>query len=382
GMDRYNNYQGAKARLTSAEQRLLDNVETVALDTIRAHVDVVRERRLVTLADENIIAHQEVLESIAERVAGGAGSKADEMQARGRVARAETTQISYIGALRTAEAEYLRMTGMVPGPLDDPEYMMETLPQSLEEVLEKTISTNPKIKIFQAEVEASKKDKNVTSATLYPTVDIEVSSRHTDRLDGSETYLQDNRAMLALSWNLFNGGSDYQYIQTANARVREAQENLRDTVDDLTRQVATAWAEYETSVNSIEKHLEALSYSMESRDMYLMQFNVGQRSLLDVLDSINEVFSNSVLLETSQSNRNFALYKFLALEGQLVQTMNVRKKAFDPEAKDEPTHDAMTEDEASAEEDAVEEVPVEDEMPAEAESEEEEEEFKWEPEEE
>ena len=329
GMDRYNDYQGSKARLESAEYRLMDNVETVGLDAIRAHIDIVRERKLVNLAEENIVAHQEVLESIAERVAGGAGSKADEMQARGRVARAETTLITYLGNLRTAEAEYLRVTGMTAGPLDDPEYAPEYVPTAMEGILDNTMENNPKIKIYTAEVEATEKDKNVTRSALYPDVDIEISSRHTNQLDGSDTFLRDNRAMLALSWNIFNGGTDYNDLQAANARINEAQENLQDATDDLTRQVATAWTDYETAINSIEKHLEALQYSMESRDMYMMQFNVGQRSLLDVLDSINEVFSNSVLLETAQSNRNFSIYKFLTLEGQLIKTLEVSEKAIE-----------------------------------------------------
>ena len=97
GFDRWSDYKREGARMTSAEGRLVDNVETVALDAIRAHVDVVRIRTLVALAGENITAHQRLLDSITERVEGGAGNKADEMQAKGRVARAETTLVNYIG---------------------------------------------------------------------------------------------------------------------------------------------------------------------------------------------------------------------------------------------------------------------------------------------
>ena len=324
GMDRYNDYKGSEARLTSAEYRLMDNVETVALDAIRAHVDVVRIRKLVTLAEENISAHMEVLESIAERVAGGAGSKADEMQARGRVARAETTHISYTGDLRTAIAQYFRVTGTEPGPLTDPEYHPEYIPETVDAIMERTMNNNPKIQLYKAEVEASDRDRKLSQATFYPNVDLEVSSRYTDHLDGSETYLQDNRAMVAFSWNIFNGTTDYHRSKTADERVKQSESDLQDIMDDTTRQVSAAWAEYETSVAQVDKHMEALEYSMESRDMYLMQFNVGQRSLLDVLDSINEVFSNSVLLETATSNRNFSLYKFLTLEGDLIKTLEVK----------------------------------------------------------
>lgn len=333
GMNRISDYQGSKARLTSAEYRLLDNVETVALDAIRAHVDVVRIRKLIKLAKDNVSSHQEVLSNIAERVAGGAGSLADEMQARGRVARAETTLITYSGDLLTAEAEYVRLTGNKPGVLGDPGFHPDYISDSMAPILEKTLEFNPKVKVYSAELEARLKDEGVTASSMLPTVDLQVSTRYTDHLDGSNTYLRDDRAMLALSWNLFSGGSDYNDVRAAKARIKEAQANLQDTIDVLTSQVASAWSEYETAKAQVEKHQEALQYSMESRDMYLMQFNVGQRSLLDVLDSINEVFSNSVLLETALSNRNFGLFKFLALEGQLVNTLEISEAAYDPDSQ-------------------------------------------------
>ncbi|MEF2232172.1 MAG: TolC family outer membrane protein [Pseudodesulfovibrio sp.] len=333
GMDRLSDYMGSKARLTSAEYRLLDNVETVALDAIRSHVDVVRLRRLVALAKDNVTAHQEVLESIAERVAGGAGSLADEMQARGRVARAETTLITYEGELRSSEAEYVRVVGMEPTALAELAFEQQLAPATLSPFMEAVLKDNPKVRVYQAEVEAKREDQGVTTSTMMPSVDIEVSSRYTDQFDGSSTYLRDDRAMLALSWNLFSGSSDYQRIKAAQARVQEAQANLQDTLDELGRQAATTWSEYQTSISQVGKHQEALQYSMESRDMYLMQFNVGQRSLLDVLDSINEVFSNSVQLETAISNRDFTIYKFLALEGNLVKTLEVAESAYDPSGR-------------------------------------------------
>ena len=43
GFGDVNTYKGAKRRLSSAEYRLHDNVESIALDAIRAHYDVVQE---------------------------------------------------------------------------------------------------------------------------------------------------------------------------------------------------------------------------------------------------------------------------------------------------------------------------------------------------
>lgn len=333
GMDRIYTYQGSEARLDSAEYRLRDNVENVGLSAIRAHHDVVRERRLLDLAQENVEKHRELLNSIEERVTAGATSRADETQAKSRLARAWTTLITYQGNLKTAEAEYKRATGKQPGVLADPGYRPSLLQGDMDVILEAAMKQNPKLQAGQADLEATKKDRKVTQSDFYPNVDIVVSSRNTDQLDGSDTYIQDNRAMLEMSWNLFSGGTDYNEAKAASARVKEAEADLQDTTDDLTRQVVTAWTEYETAVSQVENYERALGYSIETRDMYLIQFNVGQRSLLDVLDSINEVFSNSVQLETATQNRSFALYKLLTLQGSLIPTLEVADRTYDPEKK-------------------------------------------------
>jgi len=265
-------------------------------------------------------------------VQAGATSLADETQAKSRLARAFTTLITYKGNLRTAEADYTRVTGKAPGVLSTPQFHPEYV-EDMEKVLKRTMDNNPKIKTSKADLVASEKDEMVAESDFYPNVDVVVSSRNTDNLDGSDSYYQDNSAMLQMSWNLFSGGSDYSETKAAKARVGEAKSNLQDTTDDLIRQVVTAWTEYETAVSQVENYERALGYSIETRDMYLVQFNVGQRSLLDVLDSINEVFSNSVLLETAKTNRSFSLYKLVTLRGDLVHTLEVAEKTYDPESK-------------------------------------------------
>ncbi|WP_147820637.1 TolC family outer membrane protein [Salidesulfovibrio onnuriiensis] len=323
GMDRYNSYKGAGDRFESAKHRLEDNIETVALDAVRAHVDVLRNRKLKRMAEENVQSHKEVLNDILERVNVGAGNRADEMQARGRLARAESTVISYTSALESSEAAYVRATGTTPQNLEPVAYTPALLPDDVKKIVAVALEKNPKIKVRKADWNASQRDKNVTESDMYPEVDVVLSSRYTNDLDGAETYVKDNRAMLQFSWNLFNGGSDYNEIKSAGSRVQQAEAELMNETDDLIRQITSGWAEYEAAKGQVEKYEEALQYSIQSRDMYLIQFRVGQRSLLDVLDAINEVFSNMSQLETAKSNRAFSLYKLKTLQGELISTLEI-----------------------------------------------------------
>ena len=61
---------------------------------------------------------------------------------------------------------------------------------------------------------------------------------------------------------------------------------------------------------------------------------MAQRSLLDVLDSENEVFQSSSQLVTSSVNEQIAAYKLMALSGQLVDALGVDPALYkDPVAQ-------------------------------------------------
>ena len=305
GFGDVNTYKGAKRRLSSAEYRLHDNVESIALDAIRAHYDVVRERRLLELARKNIEDHKILLGAIAERVQGGATDRADETQANSRLSRAETTLISYQGKLRNAEADYIWATGVAPRQLLQPVYHEDFLLGDLEVILEDCETNNPKILAAMEDVDAV------------------ASSHYRSDVKHSGEYVRDHRGALEASWNLFNGMTDVRVTQVAKAREEEGYALFEKTALDVNRDVVAAWFDYQTAVKEVENYKRTLDFSRETNEMYMVQFNVGQRSLLDMLDSLNEVFNNSVLLETARMNRSYSLYKLLALQGRLVRALEV-----------------------------------------------------------
>ncbi len=65
-----------------------------------------------------------------------------------------------------------------------------------------------------------------------------------------------------------------------------------------------------------------------TRDMYAQQFVLGERSLLDLLDSENELFSSSLMLVTSSANEIAAAYRLLALDGELIDSLQISRNSF------------------------------------------------------
>ncbi len=300
-------YDSAKVRLSSAEYRLHDNVESIALDAIRAHYDVVRERRLLALAQKNIEDHKMLLGAIVERVQGGASDRADETQANSRLARAETTLISYQGKLRQAESDYIWATGVAPGVLETPVYHEEFLLGDLTAILEDSEANNPKILAAKEDAKALGYEVCVAQAKYYPRLDAVASTRYSDSLDDSGDYSYDHRGALEMTWNLFNGLSDVNNVKVAESRKKESYAFFDKAALDINRAVVAAWFDYQTAIKEVENYKRTLAFSKET-------------------NSLNEVFQNSVLLETALMNRSYSLYKLLALEGRLVKALEITYK--------------------------------------------------------
>ena len=157
-------------------------------------------------------------------------------------------------------------------------------------MLRQAVTTNPGFRAAVSNIRASRANVEVQRANYAPTVEFRANTGMDKNLLGvtGETY--SSAAQVLLNWNLFKGGAD-------EARIRQSHEQLYNATDlrdkacrDIRQQTAIAW-------NDIKKLKEQLGYleqhqlsTEKARDAYRQQFDIGQRSLLDVLNTENELF--------------------------------------------------------------------------------------------
>ena len=324
GLATNSRYDIGVTRLDSATSRLLDNAEAAVLDALLAHVEVYRQRRLVALSELNVKNHQDILGSQEERQRLGASSVADVTQTRARLSRAQASLVETRSALEIAIAQYKRLVGKDPVELEAP-YLPENPYPSLETVLSDSQTKNPKVKALQSDVETAKAQVQLDQSAYHPQLYLEVGPSYRWQVEDSETYSWGTGVMLRASWNLFNGFYDYYNIRGNNARMRQTREQLSSQTDTLAQETASTWSSLISAQEQSKFFEVAVDNSTKTRDAYLQQFNVGQRSLLDVLDSENELYSFSIQLVTSRLNEIAAQYRLKALGGELIMAMG-----FDP----------------------------------------------------
>lgn len=314
-----------KARMASAASEALDTAENYALEASRAYLNVLRREQLLQLAKETLYNHVRIYDQIKRRSESGLGTLASIQQAEGRLALAEVNVLAAENNLRDAQVNYERVIGS-PAP-ENLEPLFDSdlqIPATLEEALAAANENHPIVGVAQHDVEEAYAQRDAAKSAMYPRLDLEIERRWDDNLDGVEGDDEDLTAMLRLRYNLFNGGGDKARIRQTEYQIGEAQAIQRDSMRQIRQSLELSWNAYEILTRQIQHLQQHVASSEQTRDSYKKQFDIGQRSLLDLLDTENEVFSAKNQLAEAQLDQQIAKLRILNGMGVMLKAMDIQ----------------------------------------------------------
>lgn len=312
---------------------LLDAADNAALEAARAYLDVVRYRKLVVLAEENYVQHRSVYEQIQRKVQAGAGRRVDFEQAAGRLALAESNLITESANLHDVTARYQRLVGEMPPPeLPVPAPLNSDIPPSADAAQQQAQQRSPALAAAIENVRAAQSEAAGRKAAFSPRVDFRLRQDWDRNRDGIEGRRDDGVAEFVVNYNLFNGGSDV-------ARTRQFAERLNNSKDlrdkacrDLRQTVAIAYNDTRKITEQL-RYLDQHQTSIEkARDAYRKQFDIGQRTLLDLLDTENELFQARRAYANADADLAIAYARVQAGTGNMLPALQLKK----PETAEAP----------------------------------------------
>lgn len=343
----------AKADHTSRVRyyEMLDEAETKALEASEAYLSVQRHRELVKLAQDNLANHQRVHEHIGQRAERGVSNRADLQQIEGRLSLARSNLMTEVANLQSVTARYQRLVGQLPAAELQPyEVPAARVPGELGQVLSNVYANNPALYAAFENTEVTQAALRETKANRYPT--LELGLRHgtyknnnsfDNRTDPS-SYGDESIIELRARYNLYRGGSDRAAERAAWQRINQA-ESLRDKACVDLRQTATiAYGDVlnlSSRLPSLDSHRSASSAVLVA---YREQFDIGRRSLLDVLDSENEAFQAERAYTNGQYDLQIARLYTLHSMGELLNTLSLSSDAIPPleDLRATPAHDSAS----------------------------------------
>ena len=302
----------------------LIQVENKALEVSKAYTDVLRNRELYQLALSNLETHNRIYQQIRTASESGVGRQSDFSQISARLAKAEANRLSALDNLRTAEANYKNVVGeMPPEELIYPEPDNSLLPTSLADAIDQALKNNPAIDSARWDVEATDHYVNATKSNYYPELNFVVERSFDDNIDGREGSDEDLTAMLRLNYNLYNGGADKRAQRAALQQNIQASEIQRNTTREAELTARLAWASYEASLGSKTYLQQYVTATKESQVAYAQQFNLGRRTLLDVLDSENELFEARQDYVNADYDELYSEFRLFNSKGDLMRAMRI-----------------------------------------------------------
>ena len=315
---------------------LIDASETAALEAVRAYIDVVRSRELVELAKINYVEHRQTQEQLGKRAEAGVSRRVDLEQATGRLALAESNLLTEMNNLHDVSSRYLRIVGETPPartPAPGDKFGSAALPANVTEALVQAFAANPALHAAVENVRAAEGLVNSRKAPHYPRLDFKMLHSLDRNLDGVRGRSSDSIAQLVLNYNLFRGGAD-------NARLFQAIENLNQSKElrekacrDLRQTLSIAYNDVQRLKDQLEFLNQHALSTEKAREAYRQQFDIGQRTLLDLLDTQNEYYEAARAYANARYNQITAQARTLAGMGRMMASIDAVRPDL-PAAKD------------------------------------------------
>ena len=312
----------------SAGYSVADTAEGTSLRAVEVYLDVLRRQELLQVTEDNLDSHSRIYDQIKQRADSGVGTTVDAEQTKGRLALSKANLESNIGNLVDAKSSYHRVVGSEADGLTVPsQECCDKAPNSLEDALKVAHQHHPALRAAIANHEAALALEQSAKAPFRPRVDLEIDAPADNNLDGTRGHNSDLLAMLRLRWNLVNGGADSARInETAFlSEVTEAETELAKR--EIENDVRLAWNALESTTAQLTYLQQHAKASEDTREAYQQQFNVGLRTLLDVLDTENEVLTARTDYINAYYDRLFACYWLSETTGKLLEALELEAPA-------------------------------------------------------
>lgn len=313
-----------KARYNS---QLFDSIateEVTALRVAEVYINALRQSELLELLGNSLDAHQNIYDQMLLRSQAGVGSRSDLDQIAARLALAQNNYIAGQNNLQDAVSNFYGVVGYLPEASTMERPLPITLVDSVETSLLTAFKNNPQLKSADADIEEAKAQHRASKSTFRPVITLEGDRTINEDIDGVEGTNEDWVIALRLRYNIYNGGAGTARRNQTAELLGEAQEIRATTKRQVEEGLRLSWSAYEFTGRQIELLTTYVDSVVATREAYAKQFNIGKRSLLDLLNTENEVLDAKTNILNADYDRLFAQFRVVQAEGNLTTVLGIK----------------------------------------------------------
>jgi len=329
----WSSYLSANQKVKAGQYALSATEQAVLLDAVTAYMDVVANHSILELSRNNADVLAKQLDAAQARFKVGEVTRTDVAQSESRLSDAKSAVIAAEGTLNSAMATFERVVGFKPETqLVAPEKLPE-LPASLAEALTVSRANNPDLLAAIHTAKSSRFDTDTQEATLLPSVALvgSLSRQEGNSATTSGSKLDQDKIGVEVSIPLYQSGAEYSRIRAAASVARQRDQQSIDTRMAVDESITQSWAQLETANATIRSRNDQIKAAEIALDGVKQEHEYGSRTLLDVLDAEQELFTARSNLVKAERDRVVAVYTLAGKLGQLTPTaLALNVTPYDP----------------------------------------------------
>jgi adhesin transport system outer membrane protein len=188
-------HESAKAQKTVAEAQLEGGTQAVMLEATNAYLEVLRNIRLIKLAQDTEANIMRQLDLEDERVRRGSGITVDVLQAKSRLQIAKERRVAFQGALKDSMSRYQQVfdTPPVVNDMVMPTPPITLVPETVDDAITAALAEHPSILAALGQVEVADQARIGARSPFYPQIDLVGSANYEDDFEATNGERRDYR---------------------------------------------------------------------------------------------------------------------------------------------------------------------------------------------
>lgn len=321
GFGTINKIDYQNARITAAAYNYVEKANDVAFKYTSAYINVLRAHELLKIAKENIEINEGIYTKVKDLFEAGLTTDSEVKKIQSSLSLARSNYTVQKNNTIDTEFSYKRVLGRMPdvASMQLPSLDL-AMPESLERATMFAIKNNPSLIVSDYNIKGVQELRAQRNKEFYPKLDLEVSQLFNDSNPDDNGFDQPDdrfRAKLILSYNLYKGGADRANMQKHISMVNQEIEIKRDLKRQVIEGLELSWSAHEMIGKQLKDLREYSKYSEKTLDLYKEEYDLGRRTLLDLLSSQSDVINSRTQIVSAEYEALFAKYRILDAMGVL-----------------------------------------------------------------
>lgn len=332
GFGTMNKVDYQEARILAAAYNYLEKANDIAFEMTSAYIGVLKAHELMQTARENVAINESIFDKVNQLYEAGLTTDSEVKKIQASLSLAKSNLTVQLNNTKDAEYKYRRVLGRMPEIETMQKPKLDTpMPESIERAAMYAIQHNPSMLVSNYNIKGAQALYKQRQKEYYPKIDLEISQFLNDvsRVGNGFDQPDDRfRARIVLNYNLFKGGADAADVQKHLSVINQEVEIKRDLKRQVIESLDFSWNAYEMIELQLKDLRDYKTYAEATLDLNKDEYDLGRRTLLDLLSAQNDVINARTQIISSEYDYLFAQYRILDAMGLLVLAVTNKESEY------------------------------------------------------